>query len=121
MGIQIKEGLVMRIGRGAVAGVFLLAAVAAGLIGCADKPAEETRAQSPSSQLETLQLAIHGMHCEGCAVGIQAALAELPGVVTDTVSYADSLATLTIDPKKVDTPALIQVVAGLGYGASPLP
>lgn len=43
-------------------------------------------------------LAIEGMTCEGCAAGLQAALARIPGVASASVSYAEGRAQVVAEP-----------------------
>ncbi|MGU2420653.1 mercury(II) reductase [Burkholderia cenocepacia] len=62
-------------------------------------------------------LKITGMTCDSCAVHVQEALENVPGVRSAKVSYAKGSATLAMSD---DTPqdALFAAVAGLGYQAA---
>ncbi len=62
-----------------------------------------------------VRLEVHGMHCEGCVSAITKALGEREGVVAKEVSLADSLATVTIDPRKVTPADLKSLIEDLGY------
>lgn len=59
-------------------------------------------------------LAIEGMTCEGCATGLQAALAKVSGVSGATVSYEDRQARISAT-SSVSEEALRKVVSGAGY------
>lgn len=59
-------------------------------------------------------LAVAGMTCEGCAAGLQAELAKVPGVSNASVSYAQGQAVVTADPS-VATETLRNAVSEAGY------
>ena len=64
----------------------------------------------------TLTLKIEGMTCEACAIHLQRALADVPGVKAASVSYADGQAILTIDPNAPPVRAdLVRTVEEAGY------
>ncbi|WP_052888895.1 heavy metal translocating P-type ATPase [Thermogemmatispora carboxidivorans] len=73
------------------------------------KPAEEHR----------IELAVTGMDCPECAGQVRQALEALPGVHEVTVLLSAEKALLTVDPTRVDLPALCQAVEQAGYQASP--
>jgi copper chaperone CopZ len=66
-----------------------------------------------------LQLALHDMHCTGCAETIATALRGGAGVVLDTVSFADSLAIVRYDAAQTSPETIIGLVEGVGYRATP--
>ena len=66
---------------------------------------------------QTVQLAISGMTCQGCANSIDKALAETEGVLNRHVSLADSLAEVKYDPAKTDQESLILAIRESGYDA----
>lgn len=59
-------------------------------------------------------LGIEGMTCEGCAAGLQAKLATVPGVTNASVSYEQGQAVVTADPS-VATETLRKAVSEAGY------
>ncbi|HYC77786.1 MAG TPA: heavy metal translocating P-type ATPase [Planctomycetota bacterium] len=74
-------------------------------------PADPSAAPPPA----TLELPVGGMHCAGCASGIEAALRKAPGVVSAEVNYGTARARVAFDPA-ASTPARIaETVRGLGY------
>ncbi|HHW14544.1 MAG TPA: cation-translocating P-type ATPase, partial [Firmicutes bacterium] len=60
-------------------------------------------------------LKIGGMSCASCAVRIEKALSELPGVEEANVNLALERATVKYDPSKVDVERLKRVVTDTGY------
>ena len=65
--------------------------------------------------MNTVDLTIQGMHCDGCAKTVEALLKSEPGVKSATVSYAKGLARVVFDPVTVDLPALVKAVERAGY------
>jgi copper chaperone CopZ len=59
-------------------------------------------------------LAIEGMTCEGCATGLQAALAKVPGVTSASVSYEEGRASVTAG-SSVSEETLRKTVSEAGY------
>jgi copper chaperone len=62
-----------------------------------------------------VRFAVHGMHCEMCVKAITKALSERDGVLTQSVSLADSSAEVTFDATKVSSADLKAVIEDLGY------
>lgn len=62
-------------------------------------------------------LRVDGMWCASCALVLEQAVLELPGVLDAEVSYAASLARVTYDPASADTAAIVARIALLGYRA----
>ncbi|MBX5457368.1 MAG: cation-translocating P-type ATPase [Thermogemmatispora sp.] len=73
----------------------------------------------PSGQ-HRLELLVTGMDCPECAGHVRQALEALPGVREVTVLLTAEKALLTIDPDRVNLPALCQAVEQAGYQARPL-
>lgn len=67
---------------------------------------------------QTLRIA--GMHCASCAMAIDLALEELPGVAEARTSYARATTAVVFDPARVSVAALIAAVREAGYSARPL-
>lgn len=66
------------------------------------------------------RLAIEGLRCASCVWVTENVLQRTPGVVSASVSYATSRASLSWDPERVDLPALVRRIATLGYRPRPL-
>jgi copper ion binding protein len=66
---------------------------------------------------DTHTLKVSGMHCAGCVGKVEAAVAELPGVVRVAVSLEPGLARVDFDGARVSPEAIVQAIAGLGYRA----
>lgn len=62
-------------------------------------------------------MSIAGMTCEGCAAGLQAKLAKVPGVSNASVSYEQGLALVTADPS-VGAETLREAVSAAGYAVT---
>jgi Cu+-exporting ATPase len=60
---------------------------------------------------------VSGMHCAGCVGKIEAAVAELPGVVRVAVSLEPGLARVEFDGTRVRPESITQVIEHLGYQA----
>lgn len=65
-------------------------------------------------------LAVTGMHCEGCARGLNSELRRIPGVITATVTFTNRLAIVVYDTNQVSLTNLLKAVAEAGYGAKPI-
>lgn len=67
---------------------------------------------TPGTKSVTLHLS--GLHCTSCAVSIDLALEDLPGVKS-TTNYAKSVTTVEYDPQKTTLHAIHAVILDLGY------
>lgn len=63
---------------------------------------------------------IKGMHCDGCAKGIQAELKLLPGIASAQVDFAKKSAQVAYDTNRVDQARLIKTIRDAGYEAVPV-
>lgn len=70
-----------------------------------------------SSNKETLNFKISGMHCASCASNSQRKLNKVVGVDSAEVSYASEEACVVFDPKMTKTSDLKRAVESLGYTA----
>ncbi len=61
---------------------------------------------------------IQGMHCVGCAMTVDGALEDLPGVKWAKTNYARQIAEVEYDERKVDDAQLIEAIQTAGYQAS---
>ena len=68
--------------------------------------------------METLQMNIEGMHCGGCATGIQMVTEQLDGVTSAFVDLDGKKGTWEIDPTKVTAEQIIAERTTLGYKAT---
>jgi Cu+-exporting ATPase len=66
-----------------------------------------------------LELMVTGMDCPECAGHVRQALEALPGVHEVSVLLSAEKVLLTVDPTRVDLPALCQAVERAGYQARP--
>nr|BAU79862.1 putative copper-transporting ATPase Ran1 [uncultured Aquificaceae bacterium] len=80
-----------------------------------DKKKEEV---DQSDNLEKLELNISGMHCAGCAAGIEATLKLIDGIKSASVNFATSKGEFLYDPTKVKKEDIIVKIKELGYDAS---
>ncbi|HEY4928493.1 MAG TPA: cation-translocating P-type ATPase [Acidimicrobiales bacterium] len=70
-------------------------------------------------RLQTLELAIGGMHCSACSTRVQRALGRHQGVASAAVNLATTRAFVTYDPERTDPGDLCSVVDATGYSAAP--
>ena len=66
--------------------------------------------------METVKLAIEGMHCGGCAARVSTALKSLPGTTVEEVAVGS--ARVSFDPQKISATALLGAVNKLGFKAT---
>ena len=67
------------------------------------------------SQASTYTFRIAGMHCAACALRIDGALEDLPGVHRSQTSVRAGRTVVDTDPAGVDLDVLIAVIASLSY------
>lgn len=60
---------------------------------------------------------ITGMHCAACSSRIERVMGKTDGVAEVSVSLADETMRVTFDPVSVDTAAMQQAIADMGFGA----
>lgn len=68
--------------------------------------------------METINLNIEGMHCGGCATGIQMVTEQLDGVSSAFVDLDGKKGTWEVDPSKVTADKIIEEIVKLGYKAA---
>ncbi|MFQ3683131.1 heavy metal translocating P-type ATPase [Roseiflexus sp.] len=66
------------------------------------------------ANLQRIELPIKGMDCAECALHVQHAIAELPGVESVNVLLATEKAIIRFDPDRVDVSAICDAIAGAG-------
>lgn len=67
--------------------------------------------------METVELKVEGMDCEGCVKSVTRMLAGVPGVEKVNVSLAEGKASVTYDPAKSDVAQMKRAVERAGYKA----
>lgn len=67
--------------------------------------------------MATLKLDIEGMHCGGCATGIQMLTEGMDGVTSSFVDYDAKKGTVEYDEAKIQPDEIIAEIATLGYTA----
>jgi Cu+-exporting ATPase len=65
---------------------------------------------------EKVTIPIEGMSCATCAITIEKALADLPGVSQANVNFASEKASVEYDPDKVQVDKMVKTVSETGYG-----
>lgn len=65
--------------------------------------------------MNSLELKITGMHCNGCAQTIEALLAAEPGVHAASASYAAGTARVLYDPARADASRISAAIERAGY------
>lgn len=58
---------------------------------------------------------IEGMHCVGCALTIDGALEDLPGVKSASTNYARQTADVEYDERRVDAARILAAIEAAGY------
>lgn len=66
------------------------------------------------------QFQIQGMHCVGCAMNVDGALEDLPGVKSATTHYARQMTEVEYDETRVTEADIIAAVQAAGYRAIPV-
>lgn len=64
---------------------------------------------------QTATLDVQNMTCSTCAITIRKALETVPGVIDAKVDYNHKTATVTYDPAKTDTSALVKATTNAGF------
>jgi copper chaperone CopZ len=58
---------------------------------------------------------IEGMHCVGCALTVDGALEDLPGVKSSSTNYARQIADVEYDERRVDAARILTAIQAAGY------
>jgi copper chaperone CopZ len=64
---------------------------------------------------------VEGMHCGSCALLVDDALEDLPGVLSTTTTVKQGRSTVELDVDRSSPEDVIGVIEELGYRATPLP
>jgi len=67
--------------------------------------------------METTQIKIGGMSCQGCVKNIGGVLSALAGVASAEVSLEAAAATVVFDPQVVSRAALLDAIEDAGFDA----
>ncbi len=68
------------------------------------------------ADLETIDLAIAGLRCANCAVNLEKALVQVPGVAEAAVNFASETARVRVQPGAASRGALVAAVETAGFG-----
>ena len=71
-----------------------------------------------AAETKTVTLDVPGMTCNVCPVTIRKALEKVPGVVKAQADFDSKTATVTFDPAKTTTAALLKATENAGYPAT---
>lgn len=61
------------------------------------------------------QFKIQGMHCVGCAMTVDGAVEDLPGVKSASTSYKRQVAVVEYDENQVTAAEILQAIQEAGY------
>lgn len=81
------------------------------------KKEEDTQSQ-PEGKIEIAEFSITGMHCAGCAAGIEATIKSMNGVKTASVNFGTSKGIFTFDSSKIRKEDIVAKIRDLGYDVS---
>lgn len=98
--------------------------------GCGADPSTETAPPAPAADSSPLastvaagtanarwDLAVEGMHCDGCAKGIRSELMRLAGVSQADVDWEAGTAVVSGDSNLVSVALVLEVISEAGYHA----
>jgi len=68
--------------------------------------------------MDKVEMNIEGMHCGGCATGIQMVTEQMDGVSSSFVDLDGKKGTFEIDGDKVTSDQIIEEIKKLGYTAT---
>jgi copper chaperone CopZ len=71
--------------------------------------------------MTTIEIRTSGTHCPSCAMLVEMAVGDVPGVQEVAASHPDSLATVTYDPATTGPEAILTAIREAGYGAEVSP
>jgi len=69
------------------------------------------------TEIKKINLKISGMHCAGCATGIESGLTRTQGIKKAQVNFATTTASVEFDSEQTDKLRILDDIAKLGYGA----
>ncbi|MGW5051373.1 heavy-metal-associated domain-containing protein [Actinokineospora sp. NPDC004072] len=71
--------------------------------------------------ITTLVLRVDGLRCGSCALLIDTAVEDLPGVRSATTKVKLGRSTIELDTAQTSPSRVVEVIEELGYTAAPLP
>jgi len=82
-----------------------------------DKKVDMDNQKKPAGRQQPVRinLPVAGLHCVNCALRIEKALGETPGVKEASVNFATNLASIVFDRQKVNEAELVKRIDMLGY------
>ena len=95
---------------------FLLLSLLSGLILIPTSYAESSNQVQNSNQ--SIVLDVQNMTCAMCKFTIKKALTAVEGTKKVSVNYEDKTASVTFNPQKTNTEALIKAITNAGYPAT---
>ncbi len=98
------------------ASLFLIGGIGWFFFGKKDKKSKSDT--DISEKKEKIELNVSGMHCAGCAAGIEGTLKGLEGIISASVNFATSKAYVEYDPAKISKEDIVSKIKELGYDAS---
>lgn len=84
---------------------------------CKPTSIKSTTEKTVQENTKIIKLKITGMTCSGCSNHISTVLKNVDGVIEQSVKYPDDLATISYDPAKTSSEAIIKVIEKTGYKA----
>ncbi|MBE1575391.1 heavy-metal-associated domain-containing protein [Amycolatopsis roodepoortensis] len=70
---------------------------------------------------ETVIFQVDGMHCGSCALLVDDALEDLPGVLSTQTTVKKGISTVELDSDRSSVEDVVEAIEGLGYRASRRP
>ena len=67
--------------------------------------------------MKNISLQVSGMHCAGCAAGIEKGLLKLNGIKKAQVNFATAICTIEYFGNQIDEHLIIDEISNLGYRA----
>lgn len=68
-----------------------------------------------TKNLQTIQLSVEGMSCQGCANNIMLTLSQTDGILKDTVVFTSKTATVTFDENKITSHQVVKTIEEIGF------
>ena len=97
------------------ASFFLIGGISWFFFGKKDKKESQ---EEITGSTEKIELNISGMHCAGCAAGIEGTLRNVEGIVSASVNFATSKGVFEYQPSKISKEEIIERIKQLGYDTS---
>ena len=79
-----------------------------------------SKTETSSAVTQTITLAVEGMHCGGCIRSVEAALGQVPDVVSARVNLSNRRAVVEVQPRRIAAETLIEALDKAGHKAAEL-